>query len=54
MLLEMMRRKDNGDITTQYSAPELEELLGSANKVCDGKSGKTPALVILKQKAANA
>jgi len=44
----------NGDITTHYSAPELEELIEAANRVCDGKSGKTPALVILKQKAANA
>jgi len=44
----------NGDITTHYSAPELEELIGAANRVCDGKSGKTPALVVLKQKAANA
>jgi integrase len=44
----------NGDITTHYSAPELEELLGAVNRVCDGKSGKSPALVVLKQKAANA
>ncbi len=41
----------NGDITTHYSAPELEELLEAANRVCDSKSGKTPALVVLKQKA---
>ena len=40
----------NGDITTHYSAPELEELLGAANKVCEEKSGKSPALVMLKQK----
>ena len=44
----------NGDITTHYSAHELEELIEAANRVCDGKSGKTPALVVLKQKAANA
>jgi 2C-methyl-D-erythritol 2,4-cyclodiphosphate synthase len=42
----------NGDITTHYSAPELEELIDAANKVCGEKSGKTPALVVLKQKAA--
>jgi integrase len=30
----------NGDITIHYSAPELEELLEAANRVCDGKSGK--------------
>jgi len=44
----------NGDITTHYSAPELQELLDAVNSVCDNKSGKTPALVILKQKAATA
>ena len=29
----------NGDITTHYSAPELEELLTAVNKVCEEKSG---------------
>ena len=43
----------NGDITTHYSAPELEELIEGANRVCDGKTGKTPALVVLKQKTVN-
>jgi integrase len=38
----------NGDITTHYSAPELEELLEAANRVCETESGKTPALVMLK------
>ena len=38
----------NGDITTHYSAPELSELIDAANKVCAEKSGKTPALVMLK------
>ena len=33
----------NGDITTHYSAPELEELLEAANRVCETESGKTPA-----------
>jgi integrase len=42
----------NGDITTHYSAPELEELLEAANSVCTAQSGKSPALVVLKQKAA--
>lgn len=40
----------NGDITTHYSAPELEELLEAANKVCGDQSGKSPALVVLNQK----
>ncbi len=39
----------NGDITTHYSAPELEELIEAANRVCDDKSGKSPALALLKQ-----
>jgi hypothetical protein len=42
----------NGDITTHYSAPELEKLITAANKVCEQNSGKSPALVILKTKAA--
>ena len=42
----------NGDITTHYSAPDLEELLEAANRVCEEQSGKSPALVLLKQKTA--
>jgi integrase len=44
----------NGDITTHYSAPELEELLVAVNEVCEEKSGKSPVLVMLKQKTAGA
>jgi len=43
----------NGDITSHYSAPELEELIDAVEKVCSEKSGKTPALVILRQTAVN-
>ena len=43
----------NGDITTHYSAPELEELLDAANKVCLQKSGKTPALVVLRRRTGS-
>jgi len=39
-----------GDITTHYSAPELEELIEAANRVCEDSSGKSPALVVLKQR----
>ena len=39
----------NGDITTHYSEPELEVLLSAANRVCKIQSGKTPALVVMKQ-----
>ena len=35
----------NGDITSHYSAPEIEELLEAANGVCRSKSGKSPAKV---------
>ncbi len=41
-----------GDITTHYSAPELEELIQAADRVCEDKSGKSPALVVLKRKQA--
>ena len=43
----------NGDITTYYSAPELEELIEAANRVCGEKFGKTPALVVLKAQRKN-
>lgn len=39
----------NGDITTHYSAPELEELIEAAERVCENRSGKSPALVVLRQ-----
>ncbi len=40
----------NGDITTHYSAPELDELIEAANRICVSRSGKTPALVMLSRK----
>jgi integrase len=43
----------NSDITTHYSAPELEELFSAANRVCGEKFGKTPALVVLRPKAVS-
>ena len=51
--LKVLLGHRNGDITTHYSAPELEELIEAANRVCDGKSGKTPALAVLQQKYCN-
>lgn len=42
----------NGDITSHYSAPEIDELLEAANRVCRGKSGKSPAMTLLKRKIA--
>jgi integrase len=40
-----------GDITSHYSAPELAELVEAANRVCRTKSGKSPALTLLKHRA---
>ena len=40
----------NGDITSHYSAPEIEELLAAASRVCGVNPRKTPALTILKRK----
>ena len=42
----------SGRITTHYSAAELENLIEAANRVCGEKSRKSPALVLLKTKAA--
>lgn len=42
----------NGDITSHYSAPELEELFRAASKVCSDKSRKTPAITLLRRKAS--
>jgi hypothetical protein len=42
----------NGDITSHYSAAEIDELLKAANLVCRGKSGKSPAMTLLKRKVA--
>lgn len=44
----------SGRITTHYSAAELQNLIDAANRVCEQKSRKSPALVLLKQKAATA
>ncbi len=38
----------NGEITTHYSAPELAELIDAVNRITPEKSGKTPALTLLK------
>lgn len=38
----------NGDITSHYSAPEIDELLEAANRVCRS----SPALTFLKRKIA--
>jgi integrase len=39
----------NGHITNHYSAPELKELIDAVEKVCSEKSGKIPALIMLRQ-----
>jgi len=42
----------NGDITTHYSAPEIQELIDAANSICGSDSRKTPTLTVLKRKTA--
>jgi len=42
----------NGDITSHYSAPEIQELLEAVNRICGEDSRKSPALTILKRKTA--
>lgn len=49
---KVLLRHRNGDITTHYSAPELEELIEAANRVCSIKSGKSPSLFMLKNNYA--
>jgi integrase len=44
----------SGRITTHYSGAELSNLIDAANRVCGENSRKSPALVLLKQKAATA
>ena len=43
----------NGDITTHYSAPELQELIEAAERVCVLDFGKTSAMTLLKKRAVN-
>jgi integrase len=38
----------SGKITTEYSAPELANLIEASNKVCGEKSRKTPALTLIR------
>ena len=42
----------NGNITSHYSAPEIEELIDASNRICETDSRKTHALVMLKEGAA--
>ena len=42
----------NGDITTHYSAAELDELITAAEKVVDRKVVESPALIVLNRKRA--
>jgi integrase len=44
----------SGRVTTHYSAAELGNLIAASNRVCGENSRKSPALVVLKRKAASA
>lgn len=50
----MIESTGDSERTRHYSAPELPELLEAANRVCEQQSGKTPALVVLKEKVVAA
>ena len=43
----------NGDITTHYSAAELEELIRAANSFFSSEKSQSPTLTLLKTKARN-
>lgn len=43
----------SGQITTHYSAAELENLIAAAETVCGGNPHKIPTMVLLKQNAAS-
>jgi integrase len=47
-------RHESGRITSHYSAAELGNLIVAANQVVGEGSRKSPALVVLKKKAASA
>jgi len=49
--LKVMLGYQNRDITTRFPAPDSEEPLLAANRVCGEKFGKTSSLVVLKHKA---
>jgi integrase len=42
----------NGDITSHYSVAEIRELVDASNLICREKSGKSPAVTLLKRKIA--
>ena len=44
----------SGRITTHYSAAEVSRLTSAAQKVAEAPSRKSPALLVLKRKAAGA
>ncbi len=42
----------SGDITDHYSVPELQDLFDASNRVSEAQSRKSPALHMVKRKAA--
>jgi len=44
----------NGDITTHYSAAELEELLHAAEKIVDRGTAQSPTLTLIRRTADKA
>jgi len=49
-----LRGHKSGRITTHYSQAELGNFISASNRVCGQESRKSPALVILRRKTAQA
>jgi integrase len=45
---KILLRHTNGDITTHYSAPELQELINAMERIVGMESGKAPAMTLLR------
>jgi len=43
-----------GDITSHYSAAELDERVEAVSRVCEGASRNTPAITLLRRKTIRA
>jgi hypothetical protein len=44
----------NGDITSHYSVPEIQELIEAVERVCVAGVHETPTLTLLKRRAVGA
>jgi hypothetical protein len=51
---KMLLGHKSGDITTHYSALEVDELIKAVERECEVSSRKTPAVTLLRRKPAPA